>query len=325
MGNKTVVVILTALVGLIVWVGMTFYKAYEPKVLLLQGQIDAQTYNISSKLAGRISSVKVKKGTFVSKGDLIFTISSPEAQAKLKQAKAGKAAAGAQRKAADNGARKQEIQAAKDQYKKAEAAEELMKKTYERIKKLYEEGVIAQQKHDEVYTKYQASKYTKNAAHQVYIMAKEGAREEIKEAALEQERAYEGKVDEVEAFIKETSQYTFHSGEVSGVLIHEGELAPVGFPVVTLIDISDAWAKFHVREDLLHHFKKGKEFDIKIPALGDKSYSFVVSYISVMGDFATWRAAEAGKGFDMKSFEVELRPTQKIEALRVGMTLLLEL
>jgi hypothetical protein len=44
-----------------------------------------------------------------------------------------------------------------------------------------------------------------------------------------------------------------------------------------------------------------------------------------MGDFAVWRAAEAGKGFDMKSFEVELRPTQKIEGLRVGMTLLLEL
>lgn len=325
MGNKILIVVITAIAGLIIWVGMTFYKAYEPKALVLQGEIDAQTYNISSKLPGRISAIEVKKGDMVQKGDLIFAIASPEAKAKLKQAKAGKAAAGAQRKAADNGARKQEIQAAQDQWKKAGAAEALMQKTYKRIEKLYKDGVVAQQKRDEVYTKWQASKYTKNAAAEMYAMAKEGARSETKEAAAQQERAYDGKVDEVEAYIKEMHQYAFHSGEVSQVLIHEGELTPVGFPVVTLVDISDSWAKFHVREDLLHYFKKDKLFHVKIPALENRSYDFRVAYIAVMGDFATWRAAEAGKGFDMKSFEVELRPAQTIEGLRVGMTLLLEL
>ena len=44
-----------------------------------------------------------------------------------------------------------------------------------------------------------------------------------------------------------------------------------------------------------------------------------------MGEYATWKATESGKGFDMKSFEVELRPTQAIEGLRVGMSVLLEL
>lgn len=325
MMNKVLVIASVAIAALIIWVGVTFYKAYEPKPLRLQGEIDAQTYNISSKLAGRISAVEVKKGQNVSEGDLIFTIASPEAEAKLKQAKAGKAAAGAQRKAANNGARKQEIQAAKDQWEKAKAAEALMQKTYMRIQKLYEEGVIAQQKRDEVYTKYEAAQYTQSAAGQLYEMAKEGARIETKEAAQEQEKVYEGKVDEVEAFIKESQQYAFHSGEVSQVLIHEGELAPQGFPVVTLVDIHDSWGKFHVREDLLHYFKKDKTLHVKIPALGDKSYDFRVAYIAVMGDFATWRAAEAGKGFDMKSFEVDLRPIEPIEGLRVGMTLILEL
>ncbi len=325
MGNKILIVVIAAIAALIIWVGMTFYKAYEPKALVLQGEIDAQTYNISSKLPGRISSIEVKKGDIVQKGDLIFTLASPEVKARLKQAKAGKAAAGAQRKAADNGARKQEIQAAYEQWKKAQAAEALMHKTFERIEKLYKDGVIAQQKRDEVYTKWQASKYTQNAAGEMYAMAKEGARSETKEAAAEQERAYDGKVDEVQAYIKEMRQYAFHSGEVSQVLIHEGELTPTGFPVVTLLDMSDAWAKFHVREDLLHYFKKDTLLHVRIPALENRIYDFKVSYIAVMGDFATWRAAEAGKGFDMKSFEVDLRPTETIEGLRVGMTLLLEL
>lgn len=324
--NRTVIIgVVLSIVGLIIWVGITFYKAYQPKAHMLQGEIDARSYNISSKLPGRIHSIDVTKGQNIQSGDLIFTIASPEAEAKLKQAKAGKAAVGAQRKAVDNGARKQEIQAAHDQWKKAQVAQELMQKTYERIKKLYEEGVIAQQKHDEVYTQWQASQYTQNAAKQLYDMAKEGARAETKEMALEQEKVYEGKVDEVEAFIQETHQYSHHSGEVSQILIHEGELSPQGFPVVSIIDIKDAWGVFHVREDLLHHFKKGKILHVKIPALGDKSYDFKVAFIAVMGNFATWRAAEAGKGFDMKSFEVELRPSQPIEGLRVGMTLLIEI
>jgi HlyD family secretion protein len=200
-----------------------------------------------------------------------------------------------------------------------------MKATYERIERLYKEGVVSQQKRDEVYTKYKAAKYDSSAAKQMAIMAKEGARVEVKKAASAQERVYKAKVDEVNAFIKETSQRSFHKGEVTQVLIHEGELSPTGFPVVSIIDINDSWARFSVREDYLKKFKQGKLFQARIPALGEKSYPFKVTYIAVMGDFATWRATESGKGFDMKSFEVELRPLKPIKDLRVGMSVLLEL
>jgi HlyD family secretion protein len=44
-----------------------------------------------------------------------------------------------------------------------------------------------------------------------------------------------------------------------------------------------------------------------------------------MGDYASWRATESSKGFDMKSFEVELRASKPIDGLRVGMSVLLEL
>ena len=323
--NKIILVVLALVLALVVWVGVTFYKAYQPKSIVLQGEIDAQSYNISSKLPGRISKVFVKKGDEVKIGDAIFSISSPEVEAKLKQAEAAKDAANAQKTQAKNGARKQEVQAAFDQYKKAKAAEELMKTTYERIQKLYDEGVVSLQKRDEVYTKYQASVYTSNAAHQMAMMAKEGARVEIKKAAAAQERVYDGKLDEVNAYVKEIHQYAFHNGEVSQILIHEGELSPTGFPVVSIIDMSDSWARFSVREDYLKDFTKGKIFDAKIPALGNATYKFKVTNIAVQGDYATWKATESGKGFDMKSFEVELHPVTPIKNLRVGMSVLLAL
>ncbi|MDQ7042279.1 MAG: biotin/lipoyl-binding protein [Sulfurimonas sp.] len=325
MKNRTIYIVLAFVIAVVIWVAYTFYMAYEPKKIILQGEVDAQSYNISSKLSGRISEVFVSKGDGVEVGDTIFSISSPEVQAKLAQAKAAQDAASAQKTQANNGARKEKIQAAHDEWKKAKAAEELMYTTYKRIQTLYDEGVMSEQKRDEVYTKYKAAKYTSNAALQMAIMAKEGARYEVKVAADAQERVYAAKVDEVKAYIDETLAYSFHAGEVSQVLIHSGELVPSGFPVVSIIDIQNSWAKFAVREDYLKNFVKGKIFRLKIPALGDETYEFKVSYIAVMGDFATWKATQSGKAYDMKSFEVQLRPLKAIKDLRVGMSVLLEL
>jgi len=323
--SKILVVVMALVVALVIWVAFTFFQAYQVKSIILQGQIDAQSYNISSKLPGRISEIFVKKGDSVHVGDAIFSLSSPEVDAKLKQALAAKDAAGAQKTQANNGARKQEIQAAHDQWQKAKAAEALMFSTYTRIETLYKQGVISQQKRDEVYTQYRAAKYTSNAAKQMAMMAKEGARVEIKAAARAQERVYEAKVDEVNVYIKESKQYSFHKGEVTQILIHSGELSPTGFPVVSIVDIEESWAKFAVREEYLKEFKKEKIFKVKIPALGESSYEFRVASISVMGEYATWKATESGKGFDMRSFEVELYPTNAIKNLRVGMSVLLEL
>ena len=326
MKNKIGIFIVIFLMGgFFLWVASDFYKAYaQPKKVVLQGEIDAQSYAISSKLPGRILDVYVKKGDMIKVGDVIFSISSPEVEAKLLQAKAAKDAAAAKKEQAYNGARHEQIRAAYEQYQKAKAAEELMQKTYERVEKLYSQGVVSEQKRDEVETKYKAAKHTTSAAKELYIMAKKGARKEVKKAAAAQERVYEAKVDEVDAYVKETKAYAYHDAEVSEVLLHSGELAPSGFPVVMSLDMNDVWARFAVREDYMKYFKKGTVLQLRIPAL-NKSYKFHVSYIAPMGDFATWRATESGKAFDMKSFEVELRPDEAIEGLRVGMSVLVEL
>lgn len=315
---------LTALIlGIVTWLFYSFYQAYQPLPQRIQGQIEAQQYNISSKVPGRIGKIFVNKGDNVSRDQLIFSLLSPEIEAKLQQAKAGEKAAGALSQQAEKGARVQEIAASKTQWLKAKAAEDLMEKTYNRINNLYVDGIIAEQKRDEVYTQWQASKYTEKSAYELYAMAKEGAREEVKTAAKEQEKMAAGAVAEVEAYMADTKVKSWNNGEVSQVLLQEGELAPPGFPVVTIIDISEAWAIFNIREDNLQNFLKGQKIQVNIPALGDEEYTFEVSHIAVMGDFATWRATDSTQGFDMRTFEVEAIPSQHIPLLRVGMSVLL--
>lgn len=320
---KPIVITATA-IALASWVGYSFYQAYQPKRLKLQGQIESQQYSISSKVPGRIDQVLVRKGDQIEKGDLIFTLHSPEIAAKLEQAKAGEKAAGALALEAEKGARSQQIQAAKDQWLKAKAAAALMEKTYLRVNNLFSDGVVAEQKRDEAKTQWDAAKYTESAAFQMYQMAKEGARSETKVAAAEKARMAAGAVAEVEAYAQDTTIESWFDGEVSQVLLQSGELAPQGFPVVTVIDNQDSWAVLNVREDRLMHFKKGETFNAFVPAL-DKSIEFKVSHIAAMGDFATWRSTDATQGFDLRTFEVEARPTQASQELRMGMSLVVEI
>ena len=311
-------------IGIVGWVGYSFYQAYLPQPVKVQGQIDAQQYSISSKVPGRIDQVFVRKGDTVEKGQLVFSLLSPEIDAKLEQAKAGEKAAGALAQEAEKGAREQQIQAAKDQWLKAKAAADLMEKTYQRVNNLYKDGVVAEQKRDEAKTQWQAAKYTESAALQMYKLAQEGARDETKVAAAQRALMAAGAVAEVEAYAKDTQIHSWFNGEVAQVLLSSGELAPQGFPVVTVIDTQDAWAVLNVREDHLKYFEKGSQFDAYLPAL-DKNVTFEVSHIAVMGDFATWRSTDAAQGFDLRTFEIEARPVDNNDTLRMGMSLVVEL
>jgi len=304
---------------------VAFWWAYRPVPVRLQGQIEAQSYSVSSKVPGRIEAVAVKKGQSLVKGALAFTIVSPELEAKLQQAQAGEAAAGALAQEAEHGARAQQIAAAKDQWLKAQSAALLYQKTFQRIDNLYRDGVVALQKRDEAQTRWQTAQLTQSAAWQQYQLVLEGARAEQKLAAREKAKMAAGAVAEVQAYTAELQVLSPASGEVTQVLLQPGELASQGFPVVTLTDMQDAWALFHVREDQLNRFQPGQEFTARIPALGDGMHRFRVSHVAVLGDFATWRATDSQQGFDMRSFEVEARPVEHIPQLRVGMSVLVEL
>jgi len=319
---KSVILVLvaTAVTG---WLCYSFWVAYQPIQPVIQGQIEAQQYNISSKVAGRIDEIMVEKGDAIEKGQLVFTIYSPEIEAKLVQAKAGKDAADAMAEQAEKGARKQEITAARDKWQQAKAATDLLEKTYQRVKNLYEGGVVAEQKRDEADTRLQAARYTENAALQIYKMTKEGAREETKKAAEGKARMAAGAVAEVEAYAADTRITSWNNGEISQILLQSGELAPQGFPVVTILDMADSWAVFHIREDMLSQYNKGREFKTRIPALGEELYTLKVTHVAVMGDFATWRATNTSKGFDMRTFEIEARPDKPINGLRVGMSVII--
>ncbi|TLD80963.1 HlyD family secretion protein [Helicobacter sp. MIT 05-5293] len=319
---KIIALVFIALAFLL-WLAVSFVRAYQPKDEKIYAQVEAREYAISSKVAGRIENIFVKKGDSIKKGDLIYSIDSPELQAKLEQAKAGYEAAKALSTEANQGARVETIQSAKDLWQGAKAMANLAKSTYDRIESLYKDGVISQQRRDEAYANYTTAKHNENVAYQQYKIALDGATNETKAAARAKEDAAAGQVNEVESYAKDTQAIAPANGEISNVLLHEGELAPSGFPVAMMIDMKDAWIRFSVPENRLKDFPKGQHFKAFIPALNTEA-EFEITYVAAMGDFATWRATSANKGYDVKTFEVEAYPTTEIQGLRVGMSVLLK-
>ena len=134
----------------------------------------------------------------------------------------------------------------------------------------------------------------------------------------------EGAIREVESFINETAIYAPADGEVSNIIAESGELVAAGYPVVTLVKLDDSWITFNLREDMLAFIHMGSTFTAKFPALGNKEILLKVTYINVLGSFATWNATKTTGDFDMKTFEVHAMPVNKVEGLRPGMSALVD-
>lgn len=323
--NKKTLSTIAVLAVIIAFITYTFIIVMKKEPVVLQGEVEAKQVKIASKIPGRISEIAVKKGQKVRQGDFIFSIDSPEIDAKLADATAARSAASAQSRKAENGAQAEDITAAYSVYVKAEAAAQFGEKTFARIQNLFNEGVVPEQQRDEAETKMNAARETANAAKALWQKAEKGAREEDKDAASALVRRADAAIQEVQSYLAETTINAISEGEVSGINVEEGELVPTGFPVVTLLNLEDIWLTLYIREDYLSHFKIGNTFTAQIPGLENKEYQFKVSYMSPTGDFARWNATKTSGEFDLKSFEIEARPIEKIEGLRPGMTAIIQL
>ncbi len=319
--NVIIVSVLAVLIA--VFVVMAVITLNQKLPMEIQGQVEAPQIRMGSKLPGRIDSLMVKKGQEVKKGDFLYKIVSPEVEAKLAQVEAMKTAAQAQSVKANNGARTEDIQAAYNTWQKAKAAADFARKSFERINNLYNDGVVAEQRKDEVEMKMKAAQETEKAAKSVYDKAVAGARIEDKAAALALVEKAEGALKEVNSYMEEMYVFATQDGEVSNIIAEEGELVPTGFPVVTLVDLKKTWINFNIREDKLYKIKKDKVIKAKIPALGNKEFDVKITYINVLPNFATWTATKTSGDFDMKTFEVHAEPVEKIENLRPGMSVII--
>ena len=311
---------LTAVVAIIAVIGTVAFKS-EPEVI--QGYVEVSEYRVSSKVPGRVLELRVKEGDYVNVGDTLAIIDAPEVRAKLTQAESAENAASAMDQMANNGARREQISGAFALLQQAKAGLDIAQKSYNRVQRLYDEGVMSAQKRDEAFANYKALEAQVKAAQSQYDMAVNGARREEKMAAAAQVNRAKGAVQEVNSYINETMQTAQKQGEVSDVYPKVGELIGTGSPIMTISLLDDMWGTFNVREDQLDGMAVGSTITAFVPAF-KKDIQMKVYYIKDQGSYATWKATKANGQYDLKTFEVKARPVTKMEGLRPGMSLILK-
>ena len=321
--NNNILLAILGFVTVVVIVGLIGFFLLDRDPEFIQGEVEVSEYRVSSKVPGRILELRVKEGDYVHVGDTLAILDAPEVRAKKTQAQSAEDAAAAMSDMARAGARQEQVSGAYQLWQQAKAGLEIAQKTYERVQRLYDEGVMTAQKRDEALANYKALQAQEKAAKSQYDMAMNGARQQEKRAAQAQVTRARGAVQEVQSYLRETVQISNVEGEVSSIYPRVGELVGTGSPIMSISVMSDLWGTFNVREDKLNGLKIGDTFTAFVPAF-NKELKMKVFYIKDEGSFAVWKATKANGQYDLKTFEVKARPEEVFEGLRPGMSLVIK-
>ena len=319
--NLNVIIVSSAIImtviAIIVIVGLCIPEPRE----VIQGQAETSDYRVASKVPARILEIRVAEGDEVSKGDTLVVLEAPDIAAKLSQPEAAFEAAKAIEQKALTGARQEQIQSAYEVWQKAKAGREVAEKTYNRVNRLFENGVMAEQKRDEALANFRAMQANENAAKAQYDMAVNGSRNEDINAARAHVSRAEGSINEISSYVSETVLTASADGIVTEIFPEIGELVGTGAPIMNVSMADDVWFTFNVREDFLPGLTVGSEADVYVPAF-DKTVTVSITRIKDVGSFATWKATKALDDYDLKTFEVRVRPVNNGEllGLRGGMS-----
>jgi len=309
----------------IIAIAILLFRAFNPSKEYITGVVETTEIDVASKIPGRLDSVFVSEGDKVVKGQILATLESKEINAKVEQARGAMMAAQARMIMAKNGARPEEKEAVEKQYLAAKHQFELADKTFGRIQQVFKDSVISVQEKDQVEFQFKAAKEQLEAAYAKYKMVIKGARYEDIDAAEGIFHQAMNALNEALAYQSETKLISPINGEVFKRVSDPGEIIGSGYPIFTLIDPNDVWVVLQLREDKMTKFKKDMVVNGIIPALGNAEYKFKITYIAAMADFATWKATNQKGDFDLKTFELHLRPIKPIDGLRAGMTVRFEL
>jgi HlyD family secretion protein len=321
--HNNILLAVLGFVTVVIVVGLIGFFLLDRSPDIIQGEVEVSEYRISSKVPGRILELRVNEGDYVHVGDTLAILDAPEVQAKKTQAQSAEDAAAALSDMAQAGARQEQVSGAYQLWQQAKAGLEIAQKTYERVQRLYDEGVMTAQKRDEAFASYKALQAQEKAAKSQYDMAVNGARQQEKRAAQAQVNRARGAVQEVQSYIRETVQVSNVEGEVSSIYPKVGELIGTGSPIMSISVMNDLWGTFNVREDKLNGMKIGDTFTAFAPAF-NKELKMKVFYIKDQGSFAVWKATKANGQYDLKTFEVKARPEEVFEGLRPGMSLIIK-
>ena len=316
--RRTPAIVVTVLVSAIF--GLSLWYLSQPQPLLVQGEADATRIDIAARVEGKVAHRPVERGDNVTAGALLYEIGNPELVTSLKEAQAAKAVADANLANILAGTRTEIIAQRKAAVESAAASLTLAELTYERTKTLVAQGHSPQQRLDEVTDQLQVAQRSSDRAKLAYQESVNGYTEEERAIARANVVKAQSSIDTIHARVDELVVRAPLASQVYRIGAELGDYVSPGVPLLSLVDLSDVWLRFNLREDIVKGLKVGDRFQMHVPALGNRLIAAAVKFIAPKGEYAGWRATRATGDFDLRTFEVRAYPVERIPELRPGMS-----
>jgi HlyD family secretion protein len=307
-------------ISIVAILALSLWYLVQPQPLLVQGEADATRVDIAARVDGRVATRPVHRGEDVTAGEVLVTIDNPELLTKLKEAQASRAVSAADLKRIEVGTRVEVIDSRRAALEAAEASAKLAEQTWNRTRQLEARDFASVQKLDEATANLDVARRSRQQAKLALDEAINGYTAEERGVAQAAVVKAAAAVATLEAQVAELTVKSPLAAQVYHTDADPGEYVSPGVPLLTLVDLSDIWLRFDLREDLVKGLKIGDRFEVRLPALGDKLVTVEVSKIATRGEYAGWRATRATGDFDLRTFEIRAYPVEPVPGLRPGMS-----
>lgn len=270
-------------------------KRAPQNIIQTTGIIEAREVNLSPKITERIKEVKFEEGDLVKAGELAVILDDEKKKAEYEQAAANLEVAKANRPAA------------LAEIEKTKAKAEDAKRDLDRMAKLLEKGLVAQNDKDKAQTNYQLAAADLNKAIAQEVLSNAGIKQS--EAAL----------NVAKTNLEDTKITSPISGIITLKAFEPGEMVPSGAVILTIVDTKNIWVRVDVEETSVARIKLGDAAYLKVDAWPKEEFKGKVVEINSEGAFATQRDVRRGKQ-DIKTFRVKIKIDEPKGILKAGMT-----
>ncbi len=319
-----------------------FFSTDHSTDLVLVGTVDANQVIVSAQVEGRIQKLLVDEGTPVKAGDLIAVLDPSELQ--TQEAAAAANIASVQHKVSEmehteqstSGSTSSDVANAQAMLSSAKAQLAQSKATLDRTESdsrrmidLAKAGVQSEQDRVQAETNLQAAQAAVQAQQELVKAAEANLNSAV--ARTQQANAAKSTVRSTEADLKNaiaqknqaavrlgyTNVYAPVTGTVSVRAARQGEVVNIGAPIVTIVDLTDTWARVAIPETYADHIGYGDVMRVRMPE--GTITTGKVFFKGVEGDFATQRDVSRRKR-DIKTVVLKIRLDNPKGAYVPGMT-----
>jgi HlyD family secretion protein len=282
------------------------------------GTLEVVEVDVAPLSAGRVVRVLVREGQTVRAGETVAILAQPTLPADIEGRRARLAAAEAQLRDLERGARTAEIDAAEAELRTAEAEAIRAARDLTRLQSLLDAGAISRQQLDAARAAAQVAAGRRDAAREALRLMRQGSRPELISAA----RAEVASARAVLQSAERTAGDLTLTAPVNGVVVSRnaepGEVIGAGQSVVTIADPTRPFVRIYVNQHALPRIQRGAAASATLDAFPNRRFPGQVTAVNPRAEFTPRVALTEDEREDLL-FGVKVELTDPSGMLKAGL------